>query len=234
MSKLVITDTNGAVTERELDRERITIGRQTGNDVVLNDKAVSGRHAAIVTILEDSFLEDLESTNGTQVNGQPITKHPLAHGDVITLGRNSVRYLNEEESGSENDKTMVIRPGGMAAAMRGAPPVGARAPAMGTLGAASVAAGGKPLLGKLRVSSGPNQGRELELSKPLTTIGKPGVQVAAITRRADGYYIVQVGEGASIQRIMVNGVEIDAQTRRLAHNDDIELAGTKMQFLVIS
>lgn len=241
MSKLVITDTNGLVTERELDKERITIGRQAGNDIVLSDKAVSGRHAAIVTILDDSFLEDLESTNGTQVNGQPVTKHALAHGDVITLGRNSVRFLNEDEGGSDMDKTMMLRPGAMPKPTPppAAPPSMPRyAPpptrAAATPSASSLAAAGKPILGKLRVSSGPNQGRELELSKPLTTIGRPGVQVAAITRRAEGYYIVQVGEASGGPGIRVNHAEIGVQTRRLSDQDQIELAGTQMQFLLIN
>lgn len=242
MSKLVITDTNGLVTEHELGKERITIGRLAGNDIVLNDKAVSGRHAAIVTILDDSFLEDLQSTNGTQVNGQPVSKHPLAHGDLITLGRNNARFVNESEDGSDMDKTMMLRPGAFNAppsATPASPPAPARYAAPPTRTAAlpsqgSLAAAGKPLLGKLRVNSGPNQGRELELSKPLTTIGRPGVQVAAITRRAEGYYIVQVGEAAPGAGIRVNEALIGVQTRRLSDGDQIELAGTKMQFLLVN
>jgi hypothetical protein len=224
MGKLVITDNTGNTTEHELDKERVTIGRQASNDIVLNDKAVSGRHAAVVTILEDSFLEDLDSTNGTQVNGQPVTKHPLVHGDVITMGRHTARFFSGDVSQSEMDKTMILRPGAIAAAMRppAPPPVSTPSPA----------SAGKPLLGKLRVTSGPNQGRELELSKPLTTIGKPGVQVAAITRRADGYYIVQVDGGAG-RKLRINDTDIEAQPRRLADRDGIELAGTRMEFHII-
>ncbi len=241
MSKLVITDTNGLVTEHELRKERITIGRLAGNDIVINDKAVSGRHAAIVTILDDSFLEDLESTNGTRVNGQPVTKHPLAHGDLITLGRNNARFVNDAEDDSDMDKTMMLRPGALNAPRPARPatpmpPVRTAPPPMRTAAPPSKglpAAAGKALLGKLRVNSGPNLGRELELSKPLTTIGRPGVQVAAITRRAEGYYIVQVGEAAPGPGIRVNEAVIGLQTRRLADGDQIELAGTKMQFLLV-
>lgn len=243
MSKLVITDTNGLVSEYELGKERITIGRLAGNDIVLNDKAVSGRHAAIVTILDDSFLEDLESTNGTQVNGQLVNKHPLAHGDLITLGRNNARFVNEAEDDSDLDKTLMLRPGAFNApppirpAPASPPPLPRQAPAPTRAAAPPSglrAAAAKPLLGKLRVTSGPNQGRELELSKPLTTIGRPGVQVAAITRRAEGYYIVQVGEAAAGAGIRVNEALIGVQTRRLADGDQIELAGTKMQFLLVN
>ncbi|HKY93236.1 MAG TPA: FHA domain-containing protein [Nevskiaceae bacterium] len=234
MGKLIITDSNGVTSEWELTKERVTVGRHNTNDIVLNDKAVSGKHAAIVTILEDSFLEDLDSTNGTQVNGQPITKHPLSDGDVITLGRNTLRFLSEDESDAM-DKTMVLRAGQISPAMRGGPVHSRPAPRLNEseLAAAVAATAGKPILGKLRVASGSNQGKELELTKALTTIGKPGVQVAAITRRADGYYIVHVGGGSGSRRPMVNGAEIDAQARRLAHNDTIELAGTTMNFLVV-
>lgn len=222
MGKLVITDNTGVTTEFTLDKERVTIGRQASNDVVLNDKAVSGRHAAIVTILDDSFLEDLDSTNGTQVNGQPVTKHPLAHGDVITVGRNTVRYFGSDAPLADADKTMILRPGQITPM---APPRAVVPPP---------AAAAKPVLGKLRVNTGPNQGRELELSKPLTTIGKPGVQVCAITRRADGYFVMQVDSGDG-RKLRINGSDVESnQTRRLSDRDTLELSGTKMEFLLVS
>jgi pSer/pThr/pTyr-binding forkhead associated (FHA) protein len=231
MGKLVITDNTGVTTQFELHAERVTIGRAPGNDVVLNDKATSGKHAAIVTILDDSFLEDLDSTNGTQVNGQPVTKHPLAHGDVVTIGRNTLRYYTTGEADdSDNDRTMMLRPGtaGMAALRpAAAPPRPTPSIDPNLMGA------GKPVLGKLRIASGPNQGREMELSKPLTTLGKPGVQVAAITRRAEGYYIVQV-DSTGGRKLRINGADVDPQPRRLADRDRIELAGTQMEFVIVS
>ncbi|MGQ0623020.1 MAG: FHA domain-containing protein [Panacagrimonas sp.] len=257
MGKLIITDSNGNTSEVSLDKERTTIGRHANNDIVLNDKAVSGKHAAIVTLLEDSFLEDLKSTNGTQVNGEPITKYPLAHGDVISMGRNSLKYLGQEDRPDANanaDKTLVLRPEQKQPAadfektmvlrqsQAGAPasPAAAGTPggalteseravtSTGTFGVV-----GKPLLAKLRVNSGANQGKEMELTKALTTIGQPGVQVAAITRRADGYYIVHVGSGGGGRRPIVNGLEIDTQARKLVDKDRIELAGTSMEFVLL-
>ena len=231
MGKLVITDNSGATTQFDLHAERVTIGRAPGNDVVLNDKATSGRHAAIVTILDDSFLEDLDSTNGTQVNGQPVTKHPLAHGDVVTIGRNTLRYFTTDEAAdADNDRTMMLRPGtiGMQP-MKPAVPPPRPAPSIDP----NLVGAGKPVLGKLRLASGPNQGRELELSKPLTTLGKPGVQVAAITRRAEGYYVVQV-DSTGGRKLRINGQEVDPQPRRLADRDRIELAGIQMEFIVVS
>lgn len=230
MSKLVVTDANGVTKEVPLSKERVTIGRAPDNDIPFpGDKAVSGHHAVVITILQDSFLEDLDSTNGTQVNGKQVAKHPLSNGDVIMIGRNQLKYQGEG-GGEEDDfeKTMIIRPGQMGAAFDanankaagGAPPAPA-APAT-------------PMVGKLKVASGPNAGKELVLTKALTTLGRPGDQVAAITRRADGYYIVHVGgQGGGVKRPVVNGKEIDVQAVKLAANDVIELAGTKMNFLLV-
>ena len=227
MGKLIVTEADGKSREVPLDKERVTVGRHADNDIALNDKAVSGHHAVVITILSDSFLEDLDSTNGTLVNGKQVAKHPLSHGDTISIGRNSLRY-EAEATGDEEDfeKTMILRPGQVAAA------VGAPKPAPAATAAAAALGGAAPVSGKLRVDSGSNAGKELELTKALTTIGKPGVQVAAITKRADGYYIVHVGGAAGGKRPLVNGAEIDTQARKLNPGDVVELAGTKMSFLL--
>lgn len=230
MSKLVVTDANGVTKEVPLNKERVTIGRAPDNDIPFaGDKAVSGHHAVIITILQDSFLEDLDSTNGTQVNGKQVAKHPLSNGDVIMIGRNQLKYMGD--AGAEEDdfeKTMIIRPGQMGAAFdANANKAAGGAPA-------APAAPATPMVGKLKVASGPNAGKELVLTKALTTLGRPGDQVAAITRRADGYYIVHVGgQGGGVKRPVVNGKEIDVQAVKLAANDVIELAGTKMNFLLV-
>ena len=232
MSKLTVTDANGATKEVPLNKERVTIGRAPDNDIPFpGDKAVSRHHAVVITILQDSFLEDLDSTNGTQVNGKQVAKHPLSNGDVIMIGRNSLKYQGEA-GGEEDDfeKTMIIRPGQMGAAFD------ANANKAATVGGAPAPAAPPPtpMVGKLKVASGPNAGKELVLTKDLTTLGRPGDQVAAITRRADGYYIVHVGgQGGGTKRPVVNGREIDIQAVKLSANDTIELAGTKMNFLMV-
>jgi predicted component of type VI protein secretion system len=236
MGKLIVTDSSGKSSEVELTKERVTIGRHADNDIPLVDKAVSGHHAVVITILQDSFLEDLDSTNGTQVNGKAVAKHPLSNGDVISIGRNTLRYEGEVGADDEFERTMILKPGQFGAAFDAqvskaadvAPPAAAPRPAP----APAQAPAAKPMLGRLRVASGPNAGKELELSKALTTIGKPGVQVAAVTRRADGYYIVHVGGDAGSQRPLVNGQPIDTQARKLNHNDTVELVGTQMTFLL--
>lgn len=211
MAKLILSDAAGKVQEFVLEKERTSIGRHPENDLALNDKSVSGQHAVVVSVLSEAFIEDLDSTNGTLVNGRQVAKHPLSDGDTITIGRNTLRFENPAAiSEEELERTMILRPSQVQAAM-GSPAQATEAPSVG----------------KLEVLSGPNGGRQLELTKALTTLGKPGVQVAAITRRADGYYIVHV---SGDPRPQVNGAPIDAIARRLDSGDEIELAGTRMRF----
>ena len=227
MGKLIVTDSSGSTKEVPLSKERVTIGRAPDNDIPFaGDKAVSGHHCVVITILQDSFLEDLDSTNGTQVNGKQVAKHPLSNGDVISIGRNQLKYVGEAK-GDEDDfeKTMILKPGQFGAAFE--------ANVQKATGPAPAAPPAAPMVGKLKVASGPNAGKELILTKALTTLGKPGEQVAAITRRADGYYIVHVGgQGGGIKKPVVNGREIDVQAVKLNSNDTIELAGTRMNFLL--
>ncbi|NDP42202.1 MAG: FHA domain-containing protein, partial [Aromatoleum sp.] len=96
MGKLVLFLADGTTLDIRLDRERITIGRRADNDVCLPYPAVSGEHAAVVTILADSFLEDSGSTNGTLVNGNPVAKHFLRDRDQIDIGRQKLVYVIDE------------------------------------------------------------------------------------------------------------------------------------------
>jgi pSer/pThr/pTyr-binding forkhead associated (FHA) protein len=229
VGKLIVTDSNGTTRDVPLNKERVTIGRSPDNDIALDDKAVSGHHAVVITILDDSFLEDLDSTNGTQVNGKQVAKHPLSNGDVISIGRNTLKYQGEGKADEDDfEKTMILKPGQLGAAFD--------ANVQKVTGPGPAPAAGPPatpMVGKLKVASGPNAGKELILTKALTTLGKPGEQVAAITRRADGYYIVHVGgQGGGTKRPVVNGKEIEGSAVKLANNDLIELAGTQMNFLL--
>jgi pSer/pThr/pTyr-binding forkhead associated (FHA) protein len=248
MAKLILSMDGLVLKEIPLTKERTTIGRKPHNDIQIDNLAISGEHAVIVTILNDSFLEDLNSTNGTYVNGQPVKKHFLQNNDVIELGKYKLKYLNETPSqttAADFEKTMVLRPDlmkktaeqtaakavsptdtqvGMKAIdthTNVAPPPQAAAPA-----AAPAAA---QVSGAIQILTGANAGKELELTKNLTTLGKPGVQVAVITRRPHGYFITHV-EGANFP--VVNGATLDAHPRELKDHDVIELAGVKMEFFV--
>ena len=250
MAKLVLS-LNGAVQgEFSLSKERISIGRKPDNDIQVDNLAVSGKHALVITILDDSFLEDLGSTNGTYVNGKLIKKHALRDGDVVGIGKHELKYVNEHATADDEDfeKTMIIRPGSASAAVAaakaaedaGAPPENEEPSTETTSGgtpipkpaaaAASGASAGLPL-GKLQVLNGPIAGKELELTKALITLGKPGVQVAVISRRPQGYFLTHIeGDGENNNYPVVNGDSIGPQAYTMNNGDIIELAGIKMEF----
>jgi len=238
MARLVLSIDGQELAEYNMSKERYTIGRLPDNDIRIDNAAVSGHHALIINILNDSFLEDLNSTNGTYVNGKIVKKHAMQHGDVITVGHHALRFVDSgaDEPADEFEKTMVISPREAAnlkvpgiRAVAQAPadaPVAAPAP-----GPTAFSAGVLPKA-RLQVLSGQFAGRELELVKTLTTLGRPGVQVAAIARRADGFYIVHVESGREGDYPLVNGGAIGQQARKLHDNDVVQLAGVKMGFFV--
>jgi pSer/pThr/pTyr-binding forkhead associated (FHA) protein len=265
MAKLILSMDGLVLKEIPITKERTTIGRKPHNDIQIDNLAVSGEHAVIVTIMNDSFLEDLGSTNGTLVNGQQIKKHFLQNNDVIELGKYKLKFVQETgaqaaPAAADFEKTMVLRPAAMKAAAEQARAVGAtgaqaaqaaRAAAVRQAAASAAATGiadkdnraasavaaapaaparpaGQPV-GVVQILTGPNAGKELELTKPLTTLGKPGVQVAVLTRRPQGYFITHV-EGAT--QPTVNGQAIGAAPHALRDHDLIELAGVKMEFFL--
>jgi len=236
MGKLILTLDSQELAQYELEKERYTIGRLADNDIHIDNMAVSGHHALIINILKDSFLEDLNSTNGTYVNGKLIKKHALQEGDVITIGRHALKYVSGKPAAAAGDaddfeKTMIIRPG--TKSQTGVPSMDSVNKAISEAGGAPIADGAKAAAlprAKLQVLSGSFAGKELELNKALTTLGRPGVQVAAVTRRADGFFVVHVESGQGQGFPTVNGNDIGAQALKLKDNDVIELAGVKMGF----
>jgi pSer/pThr/pTyr-binding forkhead associated (FHA) protein len=239
MARLVLSLDGQVMAEYNMNKERYTIGRLPDNDIRIDNAAVSGHHSLIINILNDSFLEDLNSTNGTYVNGKLIKKHALQHGDVVTVGHHQLRFVEDDEAQDEFEKTMVIQPSSrpvekVRAASEAAEKVSPSLSATGKTRALNDTAASAAALkkAKLQVLSGAFAGRELELSKALTTLGRPGVQVAAITRRAEGYFIVHVDSGKADDYPLLNGTAIGAQATRLADNDVIQLAGVKMGFFV--
>jgi predicted component of type VI protein secretion system len=236
MARLVLHLDGQVLAEYNMSKERYTVGRLPDNDIRIDNSAVSGHHALVINILNDSFLEDLNSTNGTYVNGKIIKKHALQHGDVITVGHHALRFVDEPED--EFEKTMVISPRDAATLMAGSQKAAAAMQApQAPAGAATNGAAANPSFpngvlprAKLQVLSGQFAGRELELVKTLTTLGRPGVQVAAITRRSDGFYIVHVESGKEDDFPLVNGTAIGQQARKLRDNDVVQLAGVKMGF----
>ncbi|HUW25884.1 MAG TPA: FHA domain-containing protein [Gallionella sp.] len=258
-AKLILSMDGVILKEYPLNKERMTIGRKAHNDIVIDNLAVSGEHAAIITILHDSFLEDLESTNGLEVNGAPTRKHFLQNNDLIEIGKYKLKYINDQTTqtnAADFEKTMILR-----APVRQAAPIAntsdaatgfmstqinpgttqaadsaektgkfeAHIPAKPAPAPAKPAAATVPVpqAAAVQILTGPNTGRELELVKNLTTLGKPGVQVAVLTRRPHGYFITHV-EGA--RHPTVNGTVLGDQPHLLNDHDVIELAEIKMEF----
>ncbi|HZF17648.1 MAG TPA: FHA domain-containing protein [Steroidobacteraceae bacterium] len=234
MARLILSLDGQVLAEYNMNKERYTIGRLPDNDIRIDNPAVSGHHSLIINILNDSFLEDLNSTNGTYVNGKLIKKHALQHGDLITVGHHQLRFVDAQEADVEQDefeKTMVITPSSQGEQKIRRVVEAATEQATKGDGSRRPPEGATPIQkAKLQVLSGAFAGRELELTKALTTLGRPGVQVAAITRRAEGYFIVHVDSGKEGDYPLVNGTPIGPQARRLADNDVIQLAGVKMGF----
>jgi len=317
MAKLILSLEGSLIRDIPIDKERIMIGRKPQNDIQIENLAVSGEHACIVTILNDSFLEDLGSTNGTLVNGNQVKKHILQNNDVIEIGKYKMKYVVEAAAAGAGhapaedfERTMVMRapkappkpaaapaapapaapkpaapppaasapkpaaapapapaavapkpaapapapaaPAPAAPKPAAAPAAAPAAPAPAPAAPAPAAAAPKPAvapapasppapaskpagpaeaqtLSALLILTGGNAGKEIELTKNLTTLGKPGVQVSVITRRPQGYFITHV-EGASFP--VVNGKALDAQARQLNDHDIIELAGVKMEYFI--
>jgi hypothetical protein len=234
MARLILSLDSQVLAEYNMNKERYTVGRLPDNDVRIDNAAVSGHHALIINILNDSFLEDLNSTNGTYVNGKLIKKHALQHGDVITCGHHQLRFVDSQAGDGEQDefeKTMVLQPSAATEERIRATRAEPTRPSSALAPVDSGAMAALPPKAKLQVLSGAFAGRELELIKTVTMVGRPGVQIAAITRRADGFYLVQV-ESANGDFAQINGTPIGAQARRLRDNDVITLAGVKMGFFV--
>lgn len=250
MARLILSLDGQVLAEYNMSKERYTIGRLPDNDVRIDNAAVSGHHSLIINILNDSFLEDLNSTNGTYVNGKLIKKHALQNSDVITVGHHQLKFSDDEVSEADQDdfeKTMVIHPSSqsddvirnvnqavdeIAAAVQDADELVPMPSADHTTTQAPEAAPATALpKARIQVLSGQFAGREMELTKALTTLGRPGIQVAAITRRAEGYFIVNVDPGTKGYP-KVNEESIGPQARQLKDNDVVELAGVKMGFFI--
>jgi len=236
VAKLITTSSTGEKTEHELVNETTTIGRKPGNDIQIDNLSVSGRHAQVITILEDSFLEDLGSTNGTYVNGKLVKKHALENGDNITLGKYQITYQNTSGVGEQDiEQTIIIRPGekGMPEEAGGKEIDKSVQKISAAIASEAANTAASPMANKeacLQLLSGANAGKELILTKALTTIGQPGVQVAAITRRPQGFFLIHVDGGPNNSVAKVGGAPIGSNAHELKSHDIIEVAGVKMEF----
>ncbi|MES2973111.1 MAG: FHA domain-containing protein [Pseudomonadota bacterium] len=221
MPKMIVSIDGVVIKEVQLTKDRTTLGRRPYNDIVIDNLAVSGEHAVLQMTGNEVYLEDLNSTNGTYINGKAVKKQLLQNNDTVEIGKYKIKFMNEA-AGPTFEKTMVIKAG--AAGLAPPPPAAASAAAAPV---ADMLAGSGPNAA-IKVLSGAAAGREVPLVKVVTTIGKPGVAVAAITKRPHGFVVAHV-EGAN--KPTLNGAPIGAEPVTLKNGDLLELAGTQMQFV---
>lgn len=191
MAKLIISLDGVTVREVALDRDHISLGRRPYNHIVLDNLAVSGDHAIFQYVDGAFYVEDVNSTNGTSVNGVKVKRQQLWHGDVIGIAKFRLRFdFPLEEERVEPQVTGVLN-------------------------------------SSIRVISGPSAGRTVKLTKPVTTLGKPGIAVASITRRAENFVLRYI-EGS--RPLTCNGNVIAARDHILVNGDEIDLASVQMCF----
>jgi hypothetical protein len=218
MPKMIVSIDEVVIKEVQLTKDKTTLGRRPYNDIVIDNLAVSGEHAVLQMSGGEVVLEDLNSTNGTYLNGKAIKKQQLQNGDSIEIGKYKIRFVGD--GAADNfDKTMVVK----ARPATTAPP-----PRPASTFNTGDSMGMGAFHASIKVLSGAASGREVPLTKVVTTIGKPGVAVAAITRRQQGFVVHHV-EGAG--KPTLNGSPIKAEPVSLKNGDLIELAGTQMQFI---
>jgi hypothetical protein len=244
MAKLVISKSDNMLGSRFLDNARISIGRASGNDIQLDDAAVSKQHAVIEVVGKDHILMDMGSSNGTFVNGGRVSRHLLRHGDVIEVRDFQLRYVDHKSVvTNDGDRTMIVARSDipmqaplqapmqvpMHAHMNAAPqsPPGLVSSAQ-TATANARAVNVKFAHGSIRVMAGGIVGREMPLDRALLPIGKPGAARAAIFRRTDGFFVARV-DG---QPPKVNGKAIPPGWQPLNNRDFIQVGEETVQIWI--
>ncbi len=210
MAKLTVARAGAGVRVYALDdQDSFTIGRDASSDIPVPDPAVSRRHALIHRRHGFFILEDQNSTNGTVVNGKRVDKHQLSTGDRIHLGVHVLRFDDDL------DKTVVIRP--------------THAPQPAAPAADKPAAGKQEMQAYVRYMRGDQQGSTQLVSKALFTLGKPGGQLAVISKRPPNYFLLHLGGPAAS---LVNGREVHGRGVKLADGDTIQVGDTLVKFVL--
>jgi pSer/pThr/pTyr-binding forkhead associated (FHA) protein len=223
MAKLVLSSGGSIAHQCFLDKQRVSVGRDPGNQVVIDDPAVAMEHAAITPVGNDHILEDLQSETGTFVNGTRVSRHILQHGDVMEFGAFYLRYLNPRASAEMDlERTMLIS----GLRMRGDAAQSEPAPEEAHVPAAHLMKVRFPK-GRITVLAGDEVGRTIELDRVIATFGRADGDLAVITRRPHGYFITQV---RGRRHARVNGQSIGEDAHALAHGDVIDVANQKLEF----
>lgn len=217
MAKIIVSLDDNLIKVVLLDKDRMTLGRRPYNDIVVDNLAVSGEHAALQIIGHDYFIEDLNSTNGTYINEQKIKRQILKNGDNIEIGKYAIKYVQDGISPPSSE----VHADDADLDNNGDQPAEEKKPLFEQTKFAEAYVA-------IKILSGASTGKELPLVKIVTTIGKPGEAVIAITKRPKGYMVAHV-EGAT--RPSLNGVSFGIDAVPLKNGDLFELAGTAMQFI---
>lgn len=238
MAKLILSMDSLVLKEIPLDKERITIGRKPHNDIQIDNLAISGDHAVVTTILNDSFLEDMDSTNGTMVNGKPVRRHALQANDVIEMGKYSLKYIVAPVAVAaiepDPEQVVVVWPGATASNSQPFKFSGDTYLGYDISNTGVMPSGGGTEdfpLAAIRLLDGPSAGKGMDLAKAKSTLGRAGVQVVAILRQPQGYVLQHV-DGPSLP--VVNNQRISSMTHPLMDKDVLEVAGTRMEFYLKS
>lgn len=209
MARIILTHNGAVVKEYPLSKERMTVGRKPNNDIQLDDPTVSGNHAAFL-MLQHAYIEDLNSTNGVLLNGKKVSKRQLNHGDVVRIGRHEFKYV--DDNAEDFESTLII-----SADSASSKPVQPQA--------------APPKSYVVKVLSGSKAGESLPLTKPYTTLGTPGAQMAVIARRGQNYFLMRMsGSGTAGQPPKINNQPLQGESKQLSPGDTIEVANTQMRF----
>jgi len=213
MAKLILKFANEVIDHIDLRQGDMKIGRRPGTDIQIDNLAVSGEHANLFTIGEDTFIQDLGSTNGTFVNNKQITKHHLRNGDTVSIGKHTLVYVADEDAGSDVtedfSKTVIISP--------------SSAPAPAAKSSPSPAA-----KGVIIILNGANSGKQIPLTKAITSLGKTGKKAGSIKQTDKGFLLAP--SPGSNENPVLNGRPVSAEGSLLKNGDVIEVSGTRIQF----
>ncbi|MDO6462148.1 FHA domain-containing protein [Granulosicoccaceae sp. 1_MG-2023] len=214
MPKIVLSLEENMIREFDLDKEETTIGRRSTNDIQIQNLAVSGRHARIKVALDDAFLEDLGSTNGTYVNGRLIKKQALNDGDEIIIGKYKLVYYATPATAEPALSSML------------------HTNTDETDGDGQAKAAENPNSAIIEVKNGAKAGQILPLQKPVTTLGRPGIQIAAIMKKPEGYFFMHIESEDEDSRPRHNQAEIGEEPVLLSSGDNLTVAGISVEFML--
>ena len=221
MPKLVLMHDGAVIREYPLDKERVSVGRRSTNDIHLDDQTVSGTHALFL-VLHNVYVEDQNSTNGVLLNGKRVGKRQLEHGDIVRIGRHELKFIDDKAQNFE--RTVVISPTAVPGIAASTPP--AAGATSGTSPAPTAAT--NPMA--VRIVSGPKNGTVIDLKKPYTTLGTPGGEMAIIAKRGSRFFLMPMQGTAASKPPRLNGEQLHAESQVLTLGDIIEVAGSRLQF----